>query len=116
MRKCIFCQNGIYKAVLWAYENGITTGVDTDRFAPMVECNRAQIVTFLWRAVGTPESHTEVTFTDVQPGGFYYDAVAWALENGITTGMGGGVFGILMPCNRAQVVYGCIPAGRRHQG
>ena len=93
-----------YKAVLWAYENGVTTGVSPIFFAPFQECSRAQIVTFLWRAVDKPESNTEVPFTDVEPGEFYYDAVAWALENGITTGMGGGTFGVLMPCNRAQVV------------
>ena len=93
-----------YKAVLWAYENGITTGVDDTHFAPMAECNRSQTVTFLWRAMGSPDSGIEATFADVEPGRFYSTAVAWAVEHGITTGMGGGYFGVEIACNRAQVV------------
>ena len=93
-----------YKAVLWAYENGITTGVDATHFAPTGECNRAQVVTFLWRAMGEPASNASVGFSDVKPGQFYSTAVAWAVENGITNGMGDGTFGVLSNCNRAQVV------------
>lgn len=93
-----------YKAVLWAYENKITTGTSADQFSPMKECNRAQVVTFLWRAMGSPDSAAEVSFVDVQPGQFYSTAVAWAVEKGITNGMGDGNFGINTTCNRAQVV------------
>ena len=93
-----------YDAVLWAHENGITNGVDATHFNPTGECNRAQAVTFLWRAVGEPESTADVDFTDVQPGQFYSASVAWAFEKGITNGMGDGTFGVLESCNRAQVV------------
>ena len=93
-----------YKAVLWAYENGITTGMDATHFAPTGECNRAQVVTFLWRAMGKPESDAAVSFTDVKPGQFYTMPVAWAVENNITNGMGDGTFGVDSTCNRAQVV------------
>ena len=93
-----------YDAVLWAYENGITTGVSPDHFDPYGQCNRAQVVTFLWRAMNKPESEAEVTFPDVPAGEFYYDAVAWAVENQITTGLGDGTFGSLNVCNRTQVV------------
>ena len=95
-----------YKPVLWAYENGITTGADASHFNPYGKCNRAQVVTFLWRAVGKPgASATESGFTDVtKPGEFYYNAVLWAVENNITNGMGDGTFGTMKTCNRAQVV------------
>ena len=93
-----------YKAVLWAVENGITNGVSPTEFGPGLACNRAQVVTFLWRANGKPASATEVSFTDVKEGEFYYNAVAWAVEEGITTGMGNGTFGVNNICNRAQVV------------
>ena len=93
-----------YKAVLWAYEKGITTGIDAIHFAPTGNCNRAQVVTFLWRAMGKPDSNAEVTFTDVKTGEFYTTAVAWAVENNITNGMGDGTFGVNGTCNRAQVV------------
>ena len=93
-----------YKAVLWAVENGITKGIDETHFAPNSECSRAQVVTFLWRAQGKPGSVEKVSFTDVQPGAFYYDAVAWAVENGITSGLGNGTFGAGNICNRAQIV------------
>ena len=93
-----------YDAVLWAYENGITTGVSLDRFNPYGQCNRAQAVTFLWRSQGSPESNAAVSFTDVKTGEFYTSAVAWAVENGITTGLDNGTFGPLEICNRAQVV------------
>ena len=93
-----------YDAVLWASENGITTGIDATHFNPTGICNRAQVVTLLWRAVGEPDSKAEVTFPDVPAGEFYYDAVAWAVENGITTGLDNGTFGSLDACNRAQIV------------
>ena len=94
-----------YDAVLWAVEAGITTGISPDHFNPTGQCNRAQVVTFLWRAMGEPEAtNTENPFSDVPAGAFYYGAVAWAVENGITTGMGDGTFAPLEICNRAQVV------------
>ena len=95
-----------YKAVLWAYENGITTGTDATHFNPYGSCNRAQVVTFLWRAEGEPAATTtESGFSDVTAtNAYYYNAVLWAVENGITNGMGNGTFGVNAACNRAQVV------------
>ena len=93
-----------YKAVLWAVEKGITNGTTATTFSPYAECNRAAVVTFLWRAMGSPDSSAEVSFTDVLPGQFYTTAVAWAVEKGITNGMGDGTFGVDTTCNRAQVV------------
>ena len=93
-----------YEAVLWAVEQGITNGTSANEFSPYKECNRAQVVTFLWRSQGSPASNAEVAFTDVVPGQFYAAAVAWAVEKGITNGMGDGTFGINSICNRAQVV------------
>ncbi|MBQ7098124.1 MAG: S-layer homology domain-containing protein, partial [Oscillospiraceae bacterium] len=90
---------------LWAVENGITNGMDATHFNPGAECTRAQVVTFLWRAKGSPAADSsDVTFTDVQSGAFYSNAVAWAVENGVTSGMGDGTFGVNGICNRAQVV------------
>jgi len=93
-----------YKAVLWAYENGITSGIDNKHFVPYNPCNRAQVVTFLWRSVGAPAADQPVSFMDVQSGTWYYDAVAWASENGITNGLGDGTFGVDTACTRCQVV------------
>ena len=93
-----------YKAVLWAVEKGITNGLTATTFGPFELCNRAQVVTFLWRAMGSPASTAEVTFTDVVPGQFYSTAVAWAVENGITNGISATEFGVGGNCNRAQVV------------
>ena len=91
--------------VLWAVENGITNGVDATHFGPMGGCNRAQVVTFLWRAAGSPEPEsTENPFTDVQGGSFYEKAVLWAVEKGITNGLTATTFGPNSSCNRAQVV------------
>ena len=93
------------KAVLWAYESGITAGLDDTHFGPNAECTRAQVVTFLWRSKGKPAAETSgVAFTDVQSGTYYYDAVAWAVENGITSGISATEFGVNTTCNRAQVV------------
>ena len=93
-----------YKAVLWAVENGITAGIDETHFDPNAVCVREQIVTFLYAAADKPATTAEVEFTDVQPGAWYYNAVAWAYENGITSGMGDGTFGVGLTCTRAQVV------------
>ena len=93
-----------YKAVLWAVENKITNGLSATEFGPFALCNRAQVVTFLWRAMKEPASDADVEFTDVADEQFYTTAVAWAVENGITNGMGDGTFGVNTICNRAQVV------------
>ena len=94
-----------YQAVLWGVENGITNGTDATHFSPMGVCNRAQVVTFLWRAFGQPESASaEHPFTDVQAGSWYESPVLWAVENGITAGMTPTAFGPAADCNRAQIV------------
>ena len=93
-----------YKPVQWAIENGITEGVGGNRFDPNGQCTRGQVVTFLWRAAGKPIVSTNVSFSDVQPGAFYYEAVKWAVANGITTGVGGNRFAPNDSCTRGQVV------------
>ena len=94
-----------YKAVLWAVENGITNGVDATHFGPTVYCNRAQVVTFLYRAMGSPEvSSDESAFNDVDADQWYAQAVLWAVENAVTNGMSADTFGTTGICNRAQVV------------
>ena len=100
-------ENSYYaKAVDWAVEKGITNGVDETHFAPDDSCTRAQAVTFLWRALGCPEpTATKSEFTDVtDANAFYYKAVLWAAENGITLGYGDGKFGVNDTVNRAQMV------------
>ena len=92
-----------YKAVLWAVENGITNGLTDTKFGPDTLCNRAQVVTFLWRAQGCPAATAELAFTDVQEGQFYTDAVVWAVENGITNGISATKLGTDRICSRAQV-------------
>ena len=91
-------------AVKWAVENEITTGVGNNRFDPNGQCTRGQVVTFLWRAAGKPTVSANVSFSDVQPGAFYYEAVKWAVANGITTGVGGNRFAPNDTCTRGQVV------------
>ena len=93
-----------YEAVKWAVENGITTGVGNDLFAPEQPCTRAQIVTFLWRAAGSPEPKTASSFTDVPVSTYYAKAVAWAVENGITNGMTETTFAPNETCTRGQSV------------
>ena len=93
-----------HDSVIWAVENGITNGVDEQHFGPFGMCNRAQVVTFLWRAAGAPVSGGENPFTDVEEGTWYTDAVLWAVENGITNGLTETTFGPGEVCNRAQVV------------
>ena len=94
-----------YEAVKWAVKNGITTGVGNDLFAPEQPCTRAQIVTFLWRAAGSPEPKGAASgMTDVVSGGYYEKAVAWAIENGITTGTTTSTFSPDVTCTRAQAV------------
>ena len=94
-----------YEAVKWAVENGITTGVGNDLFAPEQPCTRAQIVTFLWRAAGSPEPKDAASgMSDVVSGSYYEKAVAWAIENGITTGTTTSTFSPDATCTRAQSV------------
>ena len=93
-----------YEAVKWAVKNGITTGVGNDLFAPEQPCTRAQIVTFLWRAAGSPEPKTASSFTDVPVSTYYAKAVAWAVENGITNGMTETTFAPNETCTRGQSV------------
>ena len=92
-------------AVDWAVENGITQGTDDTHFSPDGICTRAQAVTFLWRAAGSPEPETRaMPFTDVPVGSYYYDAVLWAVENGITKGTSETRFSPDDTCTRAQIV------------
>ena len=92
-------------AVDWAVENGITKGTDDSHFSPDGICTRAQAVTFLWRAAGSPKPETRtMPFTDVPAGSYYYDAVLWAVENGITKGTSDTTFSPNMTCTRAQIV------------
>ena len=93
-----------YEAVKWAVENGITDGVGDNLFAPDQPCTRAQIVTFLWRAAGSPEPKTASSFTDVSASAYYAKAVAWAVENGITNGMTETTFAPNATCTRGQSV------------
>ena len=94
-----------YDAVLWAVENGITPGASASRFDPNGICTRAQAVTFLWRAAGSPNPETRtMPFTDVPVGSYYYDAVLWAVENGITKGTSETRFSPDDTCSRAQIV------------
>ena len=92
-----------YEAVKWAQKKGITGGIGNDLFGPYQPCTRAQIVTFLWRAAGSPEPKgTAAGMTDVAAGSYYEKAVAWAIENGITTGTADGLFAPDATCTRAQ--------------
>ena len=94
-----------YEAVKWAVGKGITTGVGDNLFAPEQPCTRAQIVTFLWRAAGSPEPKgTAAGMTDVVSGSYYEKAVAWAIENGVTTGTTATTFSPDATCTRAQAV------------
>ena len=97
---------GVYyeKPVLWAVENGITNGTGADRFIPDSPCTRAQIVTFLHRAAGSPTPNNANSFTDVASGSYYELPVRWAVEKGITTGTGNGKFSPDVYCTRAQMV------------
>ena len=93
-----------YNAVKWAADKGITGGVSPTLFAPDQPCTRAQIVTFLWRAAGSPAPKAMSAFVDVSADAYYAKAVAWAVENGITGGTGDGKFSPDATCTRAQAV------------
>ena len=92
------------KAVAWAVEKGITNGTSADTFSPDMDCNRAQAVTFLMRAAGSPKPKSPTSFSDVVSGSYYENAVAWAVEKGITNGTSGDTFSPDMDCSRAQIV------------
>lgn len=93
-----------YHPVRWAVTFDITNGVGNNCFAPASSCTREQIVTFLWRSIGSPKASTKVNFTDVRESDYSYEAVQWAVENGVTNGMGENTFCPKDPCTRAQVV------------
>ena len=93
-----------YEAVKWAAKKGITGGTGDGTFNPNGACTRAHIVTFLWRAAGSPAPKSTVNFADVPAGSYYAKAVAWAVENGITLGTGDGTFSPNATCTRAQSV------------
>ena len=93
-----------YNAVKWAVENGITSGTSATTFSPNASCTRAQMVTFLWRANGSPKATGANPFTDVQAGSYYYDAVLWAVEKGITSGTSATTFAPNATVTRGQTV------------
>ena len=100
----VSASNYYYEAVKWAQEKGITGGIGNGLFGPNQPCTRAQIVTFLWRAAGSPEPKSMSSFSDVSTDSYYAKAVAWAVENGITTGTGDGKFSPDATCTREQAV------------
>ena len=103
-----------YEAVKWAQEKGITGGIGNGLFGPNDPCTRAQIVTFLWRAAGSPApKNTGTAFGDVKLGSFYEQAVAWAVENGITGGTGEAMFSPDATCTRAQSVTFLVSSRRQ---
>ena len=94
-----------YNAVLWAVDNGITSGTSANTFGAELSCTRAQVVTFLWRAAGCPDpKSTNNPFKDVKNTDYFYEPVLWAVENGVTAGIDATHFGPNQNCNRAQVV------------
>ena len=94
-----------YKAVLWAVENGITSGTGWGTFSPNAPCTRAHVVTFLHRAAGTPGYiDSRYPFVDVVDGSYYVDAMIWAVENSITSGVADALFAPDNPCTRGQTV------------
>ena len=92
-----------YKQVLWAVEKGITSGVSANEFAPEAACTRGQMVTFLWKAAGSPEVSGALAFDDVSSDAYYAKAVRWAAQQGITSGTSAGVFSPDAPCTRGQM-------------
>lgn len=93
-----------YKAVLWAVENSVASGTDVDTFSPNATVTRGQIVTFLWNNAGKPEAEAENPFTDVPSDMYYYNAILWAVEAGITSGTSADTFEPETLCNRGQIV------------
>lgn len=99
----VFERDYYYDAVKWAAEEGITTGTSADLFSPSVPCTRGQMVTFLWRAAGSPNVDGAMTFTDVADSAYYAPAVRWAASVGVTSGTGAGRFSPDAPCTRGQM-------------
>ena len=93
-----------HDAILWATENDLANGTDGISFSPEMTLNRGQAVTFLWRAAGMPEPAGELAFADVSESDYYWKAILWAAENGITSGTGEGTFSPEAPCTRGQIV------------
>lgn len=94
-----------YKAVLWAVEEGITNGTGAGVFSPNADCTRGQVATFLWRSMGEPAPNSQShSFTDIKKGEYYYDAVLWAVEHGVTNGTSPTTFAPGSPCTRGQIV------------
>ena len=93
-----------YDAVLWAVDNGVTNGTSATTFSPNMAASRAQMVTFLWRAHGAPKATGTNPFTDVSTSDYYYDAVLWAVANGVTNGTSDTTFSPDMAVTRAQAV------------
>ena len=93
-----------YEALRWAVKNGITSGTTDTTFSPDADCTRAQMVTFLWRAAGSPDPvHTETVFADIEQASYYYKALLWAVENGITSGTSATTFSPDAVCTRGQM-------------
>ena len=109
----VFATDYYYDAVLWAVKEGITNGTSATTFSPKAPCTRAQMVTFLWCAAGSPEpTATTCSFTDVDMDSYYGKAVLWAVENGITKGTSDTTFSPDMECSRAQMAaFLCRMAG-----
>ncbi len=100
----VLAKDYYYEAVLWAVDEGITLGTEPTRFSPALACTRAQAVTFLWRAAGSPlPANSRNPFGDVVPDAYYHTAVLWAVEQGLTTGTAAGVFSPDLQCTRAQI-------------
>ena len=94
-----------FNPVMWAVEKEVTSGMGDNLFGVGKACTRAQAMTFLWAAKGRPEPETAYNpFTDVQPGDWYYKAILWAAERGVTAGIGNGLFGVNDTCTRAQII------------
>ena len=104
-----------YDAVQWAVAKGITKGTDTTHFSPNTGCTRAQVVTFLWRAAGEPSVSAKVSFVDVSKSSVYYDAIMWAVANGITKGTDATHFAPSATCTRGQVVTFMYRAAGEHK-
>jgi|GEM_PF-4890600 len=101
----VFAADPYYEAVLWALSSGVTDGVTETSFAPAGTCTRAQVVTFLWRAMGKPAPVSRLSpFTDVAADAWYHDAVLWAVEQGITDGTGEGIFSPADTCSYAHIL------------
>ena len=93
-----------YDAVIWAVENGITSGTSATKFSPNATCTRGQVVTFLWRAEGEPDASGTNPFSDVKSSDYFYKAVLWAVEEGITAGTSATKFSPNAACTRGQIV------------